>query len=309
MDDRAKEALTASWTDLKPWTNRYGLARTLLALGTLLTLAFNRPEILFHHGSGSNAPLKCDGVAGLSLYCHVPASDFGWLSAVFCLVLLVIASGWRPRFTALFHWYISLCVFASASITDGGDQVTEVATLLLLPLCLTDARRWHWSPSPVGSLTSRAVAVSTAFVIQLQVAVIYLDACIAKLAVPEWTDGTALYYDFISPYIGAPTLLHSFVYAVGTSPLVALITWSVLVLEFSLGVNLLLPRRARTVVLGIALGFHLAIAIFIGIPTFALAMFAMLLLGVAPLDSSLREVWEDFPRSAARTIRSSRASI
>src|SRR6266513_2297227 len=71
----------------------------------------------------------------------------------------------------------------------------ETLALLLVPVTVTDPRAWHWqsapqTPRPIASL----VAWSALFVARLQVAGIYFDSSLAKLATPVWADGTAFYY-------------------------------------------------------------------------------------------------------------------
>src|SRR5690606_40939524 len=42
-----------------------------------------------------------------------------WLSVV---ALLVVASGWRPRLTALPHWWLTWSLSVSATLTDGRSE-------------------------------------------------------------------------------------------------------------------------------------------------------------------------------------------
>lgn len=125
------------------------------------------------------------------------------------------------------HWWLTFSLATSAVTIDGGDQVSVVLTLLLLPITLTDARKWHWQTrsTHLGE-SERLVALSALLAIRIQVAAIYFHAAIGKLRVEEWTDGTAVYYWFTNPDYGAspfvsqllrPLLLH------GTT--IALMTW------------------------------------------------------------------------------------
>lgn len=54
-----------------------------------------------------------------------------WLAIV---LLIIIASGWRPRFTGIIHWWICYSLQNSALTLDGGEQVSAVITLLLILL-------------------------------------------------------------------------------------------------------------------------------------------------------------------------------
>ena len=109
----------------------------------------------------------------------------------------------------------SLSVLPSGRITDGGgEQVAAILTLLILPLALTDGRTWHWQVEvgarPIRSerdAVVRLVAFCAAWIIQLQVAYIYIDAVLEKLKVPEWLNGTVMYYVWSNNYFGAPHYL------------------------------------------------------------------------------------------------------
>jgi len=169
---------------------------------------------------------------------------------------------------------------------DGGDQVAALLALLLVPISLTDSRRWHWHPC-----FPRYVEVQgwSLLAIRMQCSVIYLQACLAKLSVPEWVDGTALYYWMRHPSFGPPEPLRAltdtiFLYG----PPVAAVTWGTLVLEFCLGIACILPRAVRPPLLSLGITFHLVIACAMGLWSFAIAMWAVLLLLLHPGDVSFR---------------------
>lgn len=261
------------------WTNVYGLARTLLALGTLLTLMFNSSHVLFREGAGFEDRISCRGVAAYTFFCWFPEEGLEvgrWLAIV---ILCVIASGWRPRLTALPHWFLSLSLHATGRVIDGGDQVTAVLTLLLLPIALTDPRRWHWeAPPTTAPLCHNLLAWSALLAIRVQVAVIYVHAAAAKFAVPEWADGSAMYYWLSSRYMGLPDYLHAIFAPLLTSSFVAVITWGVIILELMLAAALVMSPGLQRIMFGMGVLFHVAIAVFMGITSFAIAMLAALVL-------------------------------
>lgn len=212
------------------------------------------------------------------------------------LILLTVAAGWRPRCTALPHWWVAFSVQVSATIPDGGDQVTALLTLLMIPVALTDNRRWHWSiPRGYNSLPStslegsrRLIATMTFWLIRLQVAAIYFDAFVGKLKVQEWANGTVLYYWFTDPSFGPPHWLNPLLTWLTTTPLlVAVMTWGTLILEFSLSLGLIAPRSARRYLLIAGIMFHSLIAVTMGLISFGLAMFGALLLYLRPVDQPI----------------------
>ncbi|MEJ3745596.1 sporulation-delaying protein SdpB family protein [Actinomycetes bacterium KLBMP 9797] len=265
-----------------PWSSGVGLARTLLATGSGATLLVNPPEILL----AADGAEHCTGPATAGIWCALPTADGQVARWIGIAVLVVVASGWRPRWTALPHWYISWSVIANLSPLDGGDHITAALTLLLLPLTLTDPRRWHWQPPPTGTAigTGRVVAHTALILIWLQVAFVYLHAGIAKLDVTEWADGTAMFYWLRAPGYEPPGFLRPLTEAVtGSAAGVTLFTWSVLVLEFALALARLLPPGLRRALLAAGLAFHIAIAVVLELVTFGFAMSGALLLYLLPV--------------------------
>lgn len=271
-----------------PWTDVYGLARTLLALGTASTLVASSTETLFRPVLGGTSVPHCAGPATLGLFCLAPTAFVPWAHLAAIGVLAVVASGWRPRVTAIPHWWVSASFAASAAIPDGGDHVTAMLTLLVLPVALTDDRRWHWGRrAPEDDETwARLIAWSGAFVVRLQVAGIYLHASLGKLGSAEWVDGTALFYWFSDPSFGAPLWLRPFAMAVASTSLGAIVlSWGTIALEFALALALVIDRRWWRPLLLLGVGFHLSIALLMGLPSFTLAMSAALLIYLRAFDA------------------------
>ena len=286
-------AAAGQWARTKvanpPWGSGLGLARTVLALGTLGTLLATPPRVLLSPLAGGITPPVCEGISRASAWCLLPGEpQFGrWLSVG---VLLAVVAGWRPRLTAIPHWWVCWSLFASLTVQDGGDQITAVLTLLLIPVLLADSRRWHWQrPDPARSgPLSRIVAVVACLLMQVQVAGLYLDAGIAKLGVPEWANGTALFYIFRNVIFGAPPWLSPVLSAVTNQPLgVAAITWGAVALEIAIGLALLLPKQLRPYLLASGLLFHDVIAVSMGLISFDCAMSAALLVYLLPIGHQI----------------------
>ncbi|NJP53970.1 HTTM domain-containing protein [Streptomyces sp. SBST2-5] len=274
-----------------PWTNVYGLARTLLALGTLLTLSFSNSATLFRPVAFQGDHPTCRGVEAGGAFCVVPDDGLDGMRWACVAVLLVVASGWRPRLTALPHAYISFSVFTGIAIGDGGDQITAVLTLLLTLPALGDRRRWHWSAADSAAHSSWPLlaGASALVVVRLQMSFVYFQACVSKLPHAEWADGTGMWYWGNSLAFGASGWLRPMVGPVLSNPIgVAALTWIPLFIEISLAAALLVPQRVRYVLLAAGAGFHLCIAVMMGLWSFALAMWAGLLLLCLPLGGGLR---------------------
>jgi antimicrobial peptide system SdpB family protein len=276
-----------------PWTNVYGLSRSLLALSSLATLLTNPPSLLFYVGPGIDHVLRCGQARALSLYCVIPHHNLVLAQIIAIGVLLAAVSGWRPQLTAIPHWWVTFSFQASTTEIDGGDRIAAIATLLIIPLALTDYRKSHWDTSTITmtsleGLTRSALAWSAVWVLRLQVAGIYLQSSVAKLTRPEWVNGTAVYYWLTDPTFGAPSWLSPILRPVLDAAVgVRLLTWAVIVIEFGLFLTLLIPGRIRIYWLTPGVLLHAGIAVCMGLISFSLAMIGCLVLFLIPADRTV----------------------
>lgn len=269
-----------------------GVARSLLALGTLLTLVFSPTNVLFPPEILRGLGGTCSGNAALSLFCLLPGNLAGLGRAIAILSLLVVASGWRPRFTGILHWWVTMSLFVASVVVDGGDQISMILTLALVPVTLLDDRTWHWQTPPrrvTDSSTAHLCGSLAALLIltgvRVQVAAVYLEAAVAKTRVPEWRDGTAVYYWMTDVGFGVDGLRRAIIAPLLTiGPIVAALTWGAITLELFLFAGLLMDRRYRRVFLVLGILFHVTIALVHGLISFGCAMSAALVLYLRPLD-------------------------
>lgn len=188
MLENIKQTITR-WDERNPWTNVYGLARSIIALSSLLTLLINHPSLIMKPASGISSYPACK--MNLSLFClgennYMMLNLFRWV----CIVILVlVVIGWRPRITGVLH--VSYSLQSSLIVIDGGEQAAAVMTFLLLPITLTDPRKWHWSTRPIeGKRTlGKITAFISYFVIRIQVAVLYFTLpSLSCLSRNGWTE-------------------------------------------------------------------------------------------------------------------------
>lgn len=291
MLTRPIDQLIGRLIGVDPWTQVYGVARTLLACSTLLTLLFTKPEVLFTPALDIEHVPVCFGATRyISLFClldgHLRLAC--WIAIA---ILGVVASGWRPRVTGVFHWWICFSLVSSAVLVDGGDHVAMVLSFLLLPITLTDSRRSHFDVidqrPAAGSREEcrRLIAHFSRIAIRVQIAVLYLHAAFAKAAVTEWQNGTALYYWLTDPQYGVPRWQEPLVLPLLRMPyVIAPATWAVMAFEFLLFTGLLARREYLPYLLATALTFHCGIALMHGLVSFSLAMAGALVLFLRPFD-------------------------
>jgi antimicrobial peptide system SdpB family protein len=275
-----------------PWTNVYGAARSLLAAGLLMTLACNPLDVLFA-SDAFRAAHRSVPLFRASLFYLMAGSRGGldaarWIAAA---ALVLVIAGWRPRVTGLLHWYVAFSFAASTSVTEGGDQVHAILALLLLPVALTDGRRWVWEAvepdlSRTRTAAAAIVADSCFTMIRLQVAVIYFHAAVAKLFSPQWANGTAVYYWFTHPVYGMSEPLRGWMLPVlDTAAGVTALTWGVMLLELTLASALVMDSRRYRRLLLPGLGFHFGIVVAHGLFSFFFAMAGALVLYLRPYDA------------------------
>ncbi len=266
------------------WKNSIGLARAILALATLLTLVFNSALDLFLDGIAD-----CDSFQ-ISIFCVL--KDYPALAkGLSIFILLLVVSGWQPKATCIPHWWITYSFANSVATIDGGDHISTILTALLIPVCLTDFRKWHWhiiqQASPSLLFSTRSIIAQTAlFVIKIQISFIYLHSAVAKVSVKEWMDGTSLYYWFTHPVFGANNLVKPILsIIIYNDYLSTYLTWSVILFEFILFAGIFMSNRTSKVFLVLGVLFHFSIFIIHGLFTFFLVMTAALILYFRPMSN------------------------
>ena len=286
LGKRARDWANAS----SPWTNVYGVARSLIALASALTLAFTPTSALFFPILGIERATRCEGLGKVTAFCLDPQPSHEIVRALMVLGLLVVASGWRPRWTAPLHAFIAFSLVNNLSIIDGGDQVALDLSLLLLPIALTDRRRWHWDAPTreTASFTNDARRLVARFawtLVRVQVAAIYFHAAMSKFGVEDWVDGTAVYYFSTHPMYGASSTVISIIRPIVESAVgVTALTWGTLMLEYLLSAALFMPKKYWQPLLVLGLGLHAGIIVLHGLLSFAIVMFAALVLYLRPME-------------------------
>ncbi|MBX2898009.1 MAG: hypothetical protein KF775_00065 [Cyclobacteriaceae bacterium] len=179
------------------------------------------------------------------------------------------------------HWWITYSFSNSFTAIDGGDHINTILTTLLLPICLTDSRKWHWhitekdaSFHKSSTLLIRSIIAQVSFlVIKVQISFIYLHSAVAKVGVEEWMNGTALYYWFTHPVFGANEyirpLLFIFIY---NDFLSTYLTWMVMIFEFCLFAGIFMTDKLKAYFFTFGVLFHFMIFLVHGLFTFFLIM-------------------------------------
>lgn len=268
------------------------VGRSLMAGAMLSELVFTPNGGLFDNVAGLSGGASCDGIRSISVWCLSQELTHGFLlgDIIAIGVLVLVVSGYRPRWTCIPHWYVTFGFAVSMTVPNGGDSIAKIATLLLVPLCLGDRRTWQWQ-DPVVPLapTWRGITYATTLVARLQVCIIYLSVAVAKLTDYAWSHGTAMYYIFNHPAYGLPSdvrpMLPAFFYSAWFN---ATLTWSVVALQLVVAITVLGPRSMRLVAFALGVALHAAIIMVMGLPSFGLVMISLVTiaaLGPSPQKS------------------------
>lgn len=270
--------------------NTYGLARSFLALSTLITLTCTDPQVYFNKAFFRIGPPE-NTVLPNWFYLWGP-ENVNLSAGIAAAILLWVISGYLPQLTGVLHAWITYSFFTASVIVEGGDQIAQIITLLLVPVCVFDKRLNHWHlreyfhyrrPDAVAYFCYSVVVL-----IQLQMAVLYLFAGADKIRVDEWADGSAIYYWFNNSPFGATPLLHLLFDPIVTNPLFTpLITWSVIVLELLLFAAFFMPPQTKKILLPAAIAFHFMIVLLHGLVSFFFAMAGGLILYLLPADKPI----------------------
>ena len=271
----------------RPISNVYGMCRSLIAMSTLLTLLGNGSETLFVKLTyGFDIP-QCRGIGAAGVFCAMP-SHLELARLLGIVILAVTVSGWRPRITGVLHFWVAMSVALNTTLTDGGDQLCYAMSFILLPVTLADPRKWHWQAAVEPSHPAvKALAASAIVLARAQMAGLYFHAAAGKYATTEWNNGTALYYILTEPVYGAPSWQRALLRPILAHDTCAIITWSVIVLEFALAAAFFARRRYWSVLLPLGIALHVGIALTQGIVSFSTAMCGGLVILLRPTENEL----------------------
>lgn len=279
--------LTAEHTDTRQRTLAFG--RSLIAVGQLSVMLFSPDAALFDDFARPPSGLICDGVRAAGLWCSAGSSDHGLLvSRVISIgVLLLVLVGFRPRWTCVPHWYVAFSFAANSPVSDAGDSIAQIATMLLIPICLGDNRVWQWS-SPTSQIPPmwRGSGAASLLALRGQIIVIYLTAVGSKLMDPFWRNGTALPLVAADHLFGFPQGIRRLLQPLlDTPPLLAAATWSVITAQVVIAACITLPGSERASRIALALGvcLHVAIGALMNLTSFGLIMVGLLVIATSPL--------------------------
>ncbi|MFD6938296.1 sporulation-delaying protein SdpB family protein [Streptomyces goshikiensis] len=268
----------------------FGAGRSLICFAELTVVLLTPAKALLIPVLTITEGARCDGVRSASAFCVGGDSGAEYARWLLVAVLLVAASGYRPRWTVLPQLWAVYSIAVSISVPDGGESVGLIISLLMLPICLADNRKWHWSsPDRPLRLNGHAIAFAAFWAIRIQLSYLYLDTAISKFGVADWANGTAEYYFLRDNMFGISDPLGGLFLELSKIPVVVVgMTWGALVVELIIAVCLLGSDRWRKVALVFDVLLHGMIIVTMGLWSFALVMIGCAVIAATPASVASR---------------------
>ncbi len=266
-------------------------ARLILSVGLLLTIIFNDINVLFRPTEISFESPMCLQYNFFGIFCLL-SNKLAIAKLISILLLIFTISGYLPIIGNVFLWYISFSFYSSSLIIDGGDQVTLVLSLLMIPLFISNRdfniyNKKTFLNKNNANFTLTTISSVFFILIILQIMILYLQAGIAKLYTNEWANGTAMYYWLHTTNLSVTNWVQSFLSPMLKNKyILPLMTWGVMIFEVFLAFSALLPIKYRRISFLLGVCFHFSIVITFGLFSFFFAMTAALFILLRPLKNN-----------------------
>lgn len=291
------QAILNGWNDFffKPQRpTPIALFRILFGLLNIANLVLLRPEWLTWFGPHAYMSMetmnRVTPGARLDLFVLLPQTDFA-INAFFwffmaCAISLTV--GYMTRFSSV---AVYLCLMSiqerNLYITNGGDLVMRLAGFFLMfsaagGALSVDRLRRIWA-----GREGHEVPLCNPWaqrMIQVQMSVGYISTFTLKTLGRSWRNGTAVYYALhVDSFRRFPVPFAN------RLPVIRLMTWGTMVIEFSIGF-LVWVRALRYAVLAAALFLHLSIEYSMNLPLLEWTFMCTLVTFIYPED--LSKAWE-----------------
>lgn len=272
-------------------SRKIAVARTLIAAAQLSVLTFTDWDALFVPTAGSDFGPTCNSAGNLGAYCLMfDRTGVAPPSILLIIGLLFVLSGFFPRYAGLVHAWITISLSPAVKLPDGGESVAQIIVVLLAIVTLPDSRLNHWQRDVMISSWWIPFAWAASHLLRLQVVWVYLNAAIMKTAVPEWQDGTAVYFISLDPMFGTSGPFGPiFDWMVSIPVLSLMMIWGAIITEMSIALLLLGPERYRRIAVWLTVLLHCLFIAMIGLWSFAFVMIGAVLAATGP-TATLRDM-------------------
>jgi|TARA_B110000967_G_C18762010_1_gene498368 antimicrobial peptide system SdpB family protein len=265
---------------MKIYITPYNICRVLLALNTLLALFLNDNYVLFGEIIRTGVFYEEFGLFFL-LSDHLVLAK-----AISLIVLFMVILGFYPRFTSIPHFYISYSFVMATDVNFGADRIASNILFLLIPICLLDNRKNHFLRNNTPQNNYIYWFFYTAIIIQ--VSLIYFQSFYKKILIPEWRNGTAVFYYITHNEFGLGRFDPVNKLLLKNKFLIYIMTWGALAIELTISTVILfksfISLRKKELLLACGILFHFTLTFAHGLFPFLLVMSGVLFIYIFPLD-------------------------
>lgn len=276
---------------LGPKKARYGMAITRVLMGTaaLGLLVSDFRGRYYHYGSAAawnrevSVPTsKFAKISLFDLFRSLVLNDV-WLTLIYLAVMVLavlVILGWRTRIVLIVFFFAWVSLIAiNRPYGNQGDNIMRIAFLLMIfadpaGVWSLDARRKRKQnrSEPTGSWFGNLLHNAAVALMIIQVCIVYVSGGLYKATGKPWQEGYAVYNPLNTVRYGPWPELNEMV---SSSTLLILgAAWGSILLQVFFPM-MLLNRITRVIaLLGIS-GFHIGIAVLMGLAWFSLAMLAI----------------------------------
>lgn len=250
------------------------ISRSILAISMLITILFSNTHALFPDYHISRLKNSAFGIEKINIFLYFDNVQIPFY--ICTTVLIIVIFGILPAITSILHFVITFSMYNTMLVSEGGDQINMILTLLIIPFCLNNIKLNGYKLSFISN--NLFLKLNLLF-IKIQMSIIYLQACIEKIYQKEWNNGTAMYYWFNDSLFGANIFFKTiFGFLFENNFSLFIITWSVIFLEFFLSLSIFMKQKNRYIFFCISFLFHFLIFLIHGLGTFFISMTAGLIL-------------------------------
>ena len=259
------------------------IGRAIVAVAQLIFILSTLQEKRFAEVGPQPFSPHCQGLSQAGLYCVVGGEHVILADVVIVFGLILVISGFYPRWTGIVHLYITYALSTAVTLPGGGESVVLIVVGLLAVAGLSDNRRNCYlthpgadhAPAPLQSIGQAAIILG-----RVQLCFLYAIAAFSKLGIAGWVHGihyaanNALFGDWFQVLERSGIFGHGWFFTVAT--------WMPIALELLIAINVIGTANMRRASFTLAVILHGGIILTTGFVGFSLMMIGCCLSVITP---------------------------
>ncbi|MBI8990253.1 sporulation-delaying protein SdpB family protein [Corynebacterium meridianum] len=261
------------------------IGRAIIAVTQLIFVLFTSQEARFAAIGPQPFGPHCQSWSQAGLYCVVGKEHLSLADVVIAFGLILVISGFYPRWTGILHLYITYTISTAITLPDSGESVALIFVGVLTVVSLSDKRRnCYLTNLDIDSIPPHLQGISRGAIIfgRIQLCFLYAGAVFAKLGIADWENGTAL-HDIVNNASAGDwfqVLETSGTFEKGW--VLAVATWMPTVLELLIAINVIGTANMRRSAFTLVVTLQGGIILSMGLVSFSLIMIGCCLAIITP---------------------------